>query len=214
MPHRLFRRSGLLVLAGLLFAAGSSAQPKASEGPDAVDLALAFPRGAFGAPVVCRFGDEVRRGLRRLVIAAGPRTSELRVDRINFFDLGADAAVRCNDDLGAEEPNIVGSLFISYTAKRPRSDTPQRDIDQELKSGPLGFSIVSGTLRIGSVGTKTGSLREVDFAGGKATIGEIAPSSDEARRLGDFASLRQLRLEVTARDGTHIDLPLVEFERR
>jgi hypothetical protein len=200
-------------IAVLLATSSATAQPSASAGPDAVEFALAWARGGYASPVVCRFGEEVQRGVRRVVIAAGPRTSAQRVDRITFFDLGASGASRCHDDLGAEEPNVVGTLLVSYTAKRPRSDTPQRDIEQELKSGPLVFDIASGRLRIGSAAAAPESLREIDFARGKLRLGELAPGSDEARRLGDFASQRRLHLDAEAPDGTRIRLPLADFER-
>jgi hypothetical protein len=201
-------------IAVLIATPSATAQPSAAAGPDAVDFALGWARGGYASPVVCRFGDEVQRGVRRVVIAPGPRSSAQRVDRITFFDLGATGASRCHDDLGAEEPNVVGTLLISYTAKRPRSDTPQRDIEQELKSGPLVFDVASGRLRIGSAAAAPESLREVDFAGGKLRLGELAPGSDEARRLGDFASPRRLHLDAEAPDGTRVGMPLADFERR
>lgn len=206
--------TALLAIAVLLATAPALAQPSANAGPDAVEFALAWARGGYASPVVCRFAAEVQRGLRRIVIGPGPRSSAQRVDRIQFFDIGATGASRCHDDLGAEEPNVVGTLLVSYTAKRPRSDTPQRDIEQELKTGPLSFDIVSGRLRIGAAMAPPESLPEVDFAGGKVRIGEVAAGSDDARRLGDFASRRHLRLDAEAPDGTRVGMLLAEFERR
>ncbi len=206
--------SALLVFALLFSTTPALAQPSASAGPDAVEFALAWARGGFVSPVVCRFGEEVQRGVRRVVIGPGPRSSAQRVDRIQFFDIGAVGASRCHDDLGAEEPNIVGTLLISYTAKRPRSDTPQRDIQQELKAGPLVFDIVSGRLRVGAAGAPPASLPDVEFAGGKLRIGDVAAGSDDARRLGDFATPRRLRLDAEAPDGTRIGVVLAEIERR
>jgi hypothetical protein len=206
--------TALLAIAVLLATAPALAQPSASAGPDTVEFALAWARGGYASPVVCRFAEEVQRGLRRIVVGPGPRNSAQRVDRIQFFDLGATGASRCHDDLGAEEPNVVGTLLVSYTAKRPRSDTPQRDIEQELKMGPLSFEIASGRLRIGAARVPPESLPEVDFAGGKVRIGEVAAGSDDARRLGDFASRRRLRLDAEAPDGTRIGMLLAEFERR
>ena len=206
--------TALFALAVLLATTPALAQPSASAGPDAVEFALAWARGGYASPVICRFKEEVRRGLRRIVIGPGPRSSAQRVDRIQFFDIGATGASRCHDDLGAEEPNVVGTLLVSYTAKRPRSDTPQRDIEQELKTGPLSFEIASGRLRIGAATGPPESLPEVDFAGGKIRIGEVAAGSDDARRLGDFASQRRLRLDAEAPDGTRIRMLLAEFERR
>ncbi len=208
-PHRL---AALFAIAASIATSSASAQPGA--GPDTVDLALAWARGGYASPVICRFGDKVERGIRRVVIAPGPRSIERRVDRVTFVDLGASGGTRCHDDLGAEEQNVVGTLLIAYTAKRPRSDTPQRDFEQELKGGPLPFEIVGGKLRIGAATQPNESLPEVDFEGGKVRLGVVERGSDDARRLSDFASERRLRLDVEARDGTHFGMPLVEYERR
>ncbi len=72
------------------------------------------------------------------------------------------------------------------------------------------FDIASGRLRIGSAAAAPESLPEVDFAGGKLRLGELAPGSDAARRLGDFASPRRLQLDVESPDGTRLGLPLVD----
>jgi hypothetical protein len=211
MSRPRFRLAALLAIAASI-AASSSAQQGAS--PDAVDLALTWARGGFASPVICRFGDKVERGIRRVVIAPGPRSVERRVDRVNFVDLGASGGTRCHDELGVEEKNIVGSLLITYTPKRPRSDTPQRDLEQELRSGPLPFAIVAGKLRIGDATQPVESLPEVDFEGGKLWLGTIERGSDEARRLGDFVSERRLRIEIESRDGVRIAMPLALYERR
>jgi hypothetical protein len=183
-------------------------------GPDAVDFALAWARGGFASPVVCRFADRVQRGLRRVVVAPGPRTSELRVNRVQFFDLEATGAERCHDELGADEPNVVGTLFFTYTARRPRSDTPERDLKQDLERGPLAFEIVRGRLRIGPPAEPPAALRDVDFAGGKLTLGPIAANSDDAKRVADVPGSREVRLVAEARDGTVVAIPLVEMEQR
>lgn len=206
-------RSGLV--AWLVLAASLAATPAlAQQGPDTVDLALAWARGGFASPVICRFGDKVERGIRRVVIGPGPRSAPQRVDRVSFVDLGASGGTRCRDELGVEEKNVAGSLLITYTPKRPRSDTPQRDLELEMKSGPLPFAIVAGKLRIGDATVPTESLPEVDFEGGKLSLAIIERGSDDARRLGDLAGERRLRIEVEAPDGTRFGLPLVEYERR
>jgi hypothetical protein len=203
-----------LAIAASIAAGSAAAQPGAGGGPDTVDLALAWARGGFAAPVLCRFGDEVKRGVRLIVIAAGPRSTARRADRVSFIDIGAAGGTHCRDELGTEEPNVVGTLIISYTPKRPRSDTPQRDLEQELKSGPLSFDIVGGKLRVGDATQPVESLPEIDFDGGALRLGTVARGSDDARRLGDFAGERQLRLEVESRDGTTFGMPIVEYERR
>lgn len=201
-----------LALAASIAAAPALAQQSA--GPDTVDLALAWARGGYASPVICRFGDKVERGIRRVVIGPGPRSALQRVDRVSFVDLGASGGTRCHDELGVEEKNVAGSLLIAYTPKRPRSDTPQRDLEQELKAGPLPFAIVGGKLRIGDATLPPESLPEVDFEGGKLSLAIIERGSDDARRLGDLPGERRLRIEVEARDGTRFGMPLVEYERR
>jgi hypothetical protein len=214
MSRPRIRFAALLAIAASIAALPASAQQGAGGGPDAVDLALAWARGGYASPVICRFGDEVERGIRRVVIASGPRSALQRVDRVSFVDLGASGGTRCHDELGAEEKNVVGSLLIAYTPKRPRSDTPQRDLEQELKSGPLPFAVVGGKLRIGDATQPVESLPEVDFEGGKLWLGVIERGSDDARRLGDFASERRLRVEIESRDGTRFGMPLALYERR
>ena len=198
----------LLVLAPAL----ALAQPRG--GPDAVDLALAWSRGSFASPVVCRFGDRAERGLRRVLIAKGPRTSEQRVNRVQFFDLEAPGSAGCVDELGADEPNVIGALYVTHRSRRPHSDTPERDMKQDIERGPIEFEIVSGRLRVGSASKSPDALRDVDFAGGTLSIGLIDPNSDDARRIADLPGTRELRLEAVADDGTRVVVPLVEVERR
>lgn len=213
MSHRPFRLASLLLFASLALAP-ALATAQARSGPDAVDLALAWSRGAFASSVVCRFGERAERGLRRVLIAKGPRTSEQRVNRVQFFDLEATGSNGCLDELGAEEPNVIGAIYVTHKSRRPHSDTPERDLKQDLERGPLEYEIVSGRLRVGSASQPPDALRDVDFGGGKLRIGMIEPNSDDARRIADLAGMRQLRLEAVAEDDTRIVLPLVEVERR
>lgn len=205
--------ASLLLVASLAIAPALSVAQTRS-GPDAVDLALAWSRGAFASPVVCRFGERAERGLRRVLIATGPRTSEQRVNRVQFFDLDATGSTGCLDELGAQEPNVIGTLYVTHKSRRPHSDTPERDLKQDLARGPLEYEIVSGRLRVGPASQPSDALRDVDFAGGTLRIGMIEPNSDDARRIGDLPGLRQLRLEAIADDDTHVVVPLVEVGRR
>jgi hypothetical protein len=208
--------AALLLSAALALApARATAQAPGSSGsPDAVDLALAWSRGGFASPVVCRFGERAERGLRRVLIAKGPRTSEQRVNRVNFFDLDATGSTGCVDELGAEERNVIGTIYITHKPRRPHSDTPERDMKQDIERGPIEYQIVSGRLRVGSASLTADALREVDFGGGTLRIAMIEPGSDDARRIADLPGLRQLRLEVVAEDDTRVVVPLVEVERR
>jgi hypothetical protein len=201
----------------LALVAGLGAAPAGAQGrrADIVDFALAWMRGGFRSPVVCTFAGTPRQGLRRVLIVAGPPTSERRVDRITFLDLEAAGAERCRSTLGGDVPNVVGSVLVGYTSRRPGSDTPERDFQQLLRDGPLALSIESGRLRVGPGPEPPDRLPEIDFAGGRGEVGELPPGSDEARLLRqDFGPRRQLRLSLQAPDGTSLELPLVEFEPR
>lgn len=191
-----------------------SASAQGRGGPDVTDFALAWARGSFASPVVCRFPDGAKRGLRRVVVEPGPRTSEQRVDRIQFMDLGAKEAERCSDELGGEEPNVIGTIYVTHTLRRPHSDTPERDFKQDLERGPILFDVVRGRLRVGSATRAVDELPDVDFAGGRLRLGTIEPGSDDARRIADLPGARQLRLELEADDGPRVVIPLVELETR
>jgi hypothetical protein len=207
-------RTAQWLLVSWIAAACGVAAAQGRTGPDAIDFALAWARGGFASPVVCRFADRAQRGLRRVVITPGPRTSELRVNRVQFFDLEATGAERCHDELGGDEPNVIGSLYVTYTARRPRSDTPERDLKQDLERGSLEFEIVRGRLRIGPPAEPAAAPRDVDFAGGKLSLGPIATGSDDARRVADVPGSREVRLVAEAKDGTRVAIPLVEMEPR
>ena len=196
----------------LCAATPAGAQPRGE--PDAADFALAWARGGFASPVVCRFAQGAQRGLRRVLIEPGPRTSERRVDRVSFVDLGAKGAERCTDELGADEPNVVGTLYITHVPRRPHSDTAERDFKQDVERGPIVFEVVRGRLRVGPAANAVDSLPDVDFAGARFELATIRPGSDDARRVADVPGTRSLRLEIEAKDGTRIAFPLVEVERR
>lgn len=198
----------------LALAAAALAPPAVAAGPDETDFVLSWLRGGWRSPLVCTFAGQPRQGVRRIVIAPGPPQSERRVDRITFSSLEARDAERCRNPLGGDAPNLVGSLLVGYTPKRPNSDTPQREFEQQLKAGALPLDVVSGRLRVGPASVAPGSLPEVDFAGGRAEVGEIQPGSDVARMLVDFGSRRRLWLALEAPDGTRVELPLVQFEQR
>jgi len=183
-------------------------------GPDAVDFALAWARGGFGSPVVCRFGEKAERGLRRVLVEPGPRTSEQRVVRVRFLDLGAAGAERCTDELGADEPNVAGTIYVTYDPRRPRSDTPERDFQLDLERGPIEYEIVRGLLRVGPGGKPPAELSDTDFAGGTLRLSKVKPGSDDARRIADLPGPRSLKLEVAAKSGASFAFPVVELEPR
>lgn len=198
----------------LLLLAAAPGPAAAQPGPDVVDLMLAWTRGSFRAPVVCRFGDHTQQGVRRVLVVPGPRQSEQRVNRLQFVDLEAGGSERCTDVLGGEAPNVVGTLHLGYRPRRPHSDTPDRDFELERRGDRVVLDVVSGKLRIGPASVPPTSLPEVEFAGGTAHFSEVAPGSDAARVLAAFGPRRRLRLALEAPDGTRLELPLVAFEDR
>jgi hypothetical protein len=197
----------------LLSALPSPPAPAQSQGK-VVDLVLRWVRGDWRSPLLCTFDGETHQGLRRVLIVAGPPQSERPVDRVTFQDLDARSASRCDTTLGGDAPNIVGTVLLSYTDARPYSDTPERDFKELLRAGRFEFGIESGRLRIGSPKEAVEQLPEVDFAGGHARISDIPATSDTARLLHEFGPRRRIRIVLEARDGTQVDLPLVEFGHR
>lgn len=214
MSARPARRPLRARLAAALLALASAAAPPAGAAPDETDLVLHWLRGGWRSPLLCTFAGEPVQGVRRVVIAPGPPQSERRVDRITFTALEARDAERCRNPLGGDAPNLIGSVLVGYTPKRPHSDTPQREFEQLLKAGRFSLEVVAGRLRMGPTATAPDALPEVDFAGGRAEVGEIPEGSDVARTLVDFGPRRRLWLALEAPDGTRVELPLVQFERR
>jgi hypothetical protein len=200
---------------GLVLALAPLPAPaQSAAGPDATDFALAWALGRYASPVTCRFPDGAKRGLRRVTIEPGPKTSERRVVRVEIDDLGAQAAERCTDELGREERNVVGVLDVTHRTLRPRSAAPKRDFEQERERGPIEYPVERGRLRIGPATSPVASLEEKDLVGGVLRLSTIPPGSDDARRLADIPSTRQLQLVIEAKDGTRIEMPLVQLELR
>jgi hypothetical protein len=193
----------------LLLACAAAAQPRVL---DLNVLALDWARGRYLSPVICETDGELVRGGRRLLITPGPRHARPPTDRILFSDLEVPDATRCFDELGVEQPNVLGQLEFRHLA-RARPDTAQRDFKAALRRDRgFEFAIARGTLRIQPVGSD--EPRDVDFGGGEARLHAIAPGSDDARLLGDLIGLRKLVLELESPDGTLLRLPLLMTELR
>lgn len=198
----------LAALALLAVAPTTGAQPGAA--PDLTDLALRWARGEYRSPLVCTLGDQPRRGLRRILIAPGPRRGGPRVDRIRFFDLAAEGVRRCRNALGQEEPSLEGSLLVTLRAPS-RPDVAARDFKEALRRDRgFEFEIVSGALRIAPVGDTAPPTRTVDFRGGTARLVAIRRGTDAARLLADFPSRRKLELTVRAPSGEELRLWLFQ----
>lgn len=199
-------------LPGVLLLIAVALPARAGE-PDLARLALQWVRGDYRAPLLCEFEGRPHRGLRRVRIAPGPPSAARPSDRILFFDLEAEQATRCFSDLGSEEPNLVGTLEISFPGPS-RPDTARRDFDAALRrSGGFSFRVERGRLRVEPIGAGSDGAREVDFAGGSATISRVERGSDAARRLGEIPGRRRLRLVLEA-DETRWEFPLVEVAPR
>ncbi len=208
--HRTQARSafGWGLLALLLAAPPAAAQ--SGPQPDLTDLALAWARGEYRAPLVCTLGGEPRRGLRRILITPESSARGRRADRIRFFDLQAEGASRCVNALGEPEPNLEGLLRITLqTPSRP--DVATRDFKDALRRDRgFEFAILSGALRITPVGGQEAAGRTVDFSGGTARLVGIRAGTDAARILADFRSPRKLELTLRARSGEEVRLRLFQ----
>ena len=202
--HRTQARSafGWGLLALLLAAPPAAAQ--SGPQPDLTDLALAWARGEYRAPL------EPRRGLRRILITPESSARGRRADRIRFFDLQAEGASRCVNALGEPEPNLEGLLRITLqTPSRP--DVATRDFKDALRRDRgFEFAILSGALRITPVGGQEAAGRTVDFSGGTARLVGIRAGTDAARILADFRSPRKLELTLRARSGEEVRLRLFQ----
>jgi hypothetical protein len=206
-----------LLFAGLAaFPATSHAQlrPDGGGSPDLNDVALEWVRGEFRAPLVCEFDGLPRRGLRRLLIAPGPREMQPRANTLRIFDLDAGEATRCFDDLGAEELNVEGVIRFSLLGPS-RPDTARRDFSAALRrEGGFEFEIREGHLRLERVGDANAEPRRVDFASGVLRVRTVPRGSDIERRLQDLRGQRRLTLSLEAKDGTEVRFHMVQSAPR
>jgi hypothetical protein len=208
---RLEGRPGVLLALAL-----GLALPAVAQRPPARDLswlALQWARGDFRAPLICEIDHVPRRGLRRVLIAPGPRQVEPPVNRLRLFDLEVPKGTRCMTEMKADLPNAIGTVaFLHRGLSRP--DTAERDFAATLRrEGGFEYEIVSGRLQIGAAGQPE-SMREVDFAGGRMWLREIARGSDAQRRLAEFGAQRKLQLAIEAPGGTRLEFDLVQFDER
>jgi hypothetical protein len=198
----------------LLFAIAGTAAAQGGIQPDLNELALDWARGRYASPLLCEIGGRSLRGLRRLLIAPGPRDARPPVARIVFVDLEPGEATRCFTDLGESAPNVTGSLQIRLPG-HSRRDTATRDFATALRrKGGFEFDVSDGQLRITEIGKEADGEHRVDFQGGHARLYPVAKGSDDARLLSEFKSPRKLSLELDAPDGTRLRLPVFMTDQR
>jgi hypothetical protein len=182
--------------------------------PTLNELAIDWARGRYASPVICQFGEDPVRGLRRVMISPGPAHSRPPVGRIVFVDLEIEEASRCFTELSGDSPNLIGSLEFRLPGSR-RADTARRDFrDQIRRKKGFEFEIASGGLRVQAVSQPPSKARGVDFRGGRVSLKELDPASDRGRLLAGFDSPRKLLLEISARDGTKLSFPLYMTDLR
>ena len=202
-----------LAIAVLLATPAATAQTGASTGPDAVDLALAWARGGYASPVVCRFGERVQRGIEPRVIAAGPAI------------VGATRRPRhvLRPRRGRREP----------LPRRPRRRGAQRHRRTPHllhgKATPFGHAPArhrAGT-RARAAGVRDRERSTARGVGRGARVAartstSAAASCGSGTRAGfrrgapdrGFCGPRRLQLDAVAPDGTRLVLPLRALERR
>jgi len=200
----------LPLLCGLL-AAIAAAAPAAAEVPGSLsmnDMVLSWMRGNYASPIVCKMAGGVHRGLRRILIDAGPKSTRPAVDLVRFVDLEAEAAERCFTEIGGSTPNIIGELQVRHPTHRPR-DTAVRDFKVALKR-EHGFDvdIVSGRLTIRAVGPSAAAAEVIDFRAGSLRLHLLREGSDGLRLLKDLPSPRQALLEIETRKGRKFSFPV------
>jgi len=193
-----------------------SALPASSQKPPAIslnDLALDWVTGEYLSPIVCKMEAGPVRGLRRVRIERGPKSTIPHISRIIFKDIEADDALRCFTELGADSPNLTGSLEIRHPVTKQR-DTAVRDFKAELRRRRgFEYEVLRGKLTISRILEGEDQTQIVDFKRGKARMHLVREGSDPARLLADFPSPRKLVLEVKSRDGYVLMLPLALADR-
>jgi hypothetical protein len=198
----------------LLVASAGLGQLLGERSPGLKSLALEWARGEYRAPLICEIDGAPHRALRRILVSPGPRNSRTPMNRLAFFDLEAPAGTRCHDEMGANQPNAIGSLALALET-RARPDTAQHDFDAALRrEGGFEFQIRAGRLRLGAPGVDPDTLPVVDFSGGTAEFRKVKRGSDAFRRLAEFGQLRKLTLVIEAEDGTRLSFDLVQFGLR
>ncbi len=208
-PPRPSALAAALACAAAVLAAGAGAQGRGE--PGLPELALGWTLGDWRAPLVCEIEGSAHRALRRVRITPGPRGAHRSMTRVAFFDLEAPPGTRCHDELGHDEPNVVGQLALTLEAHH-RPDTAQHDFQEALRrEGGFTFSIVSGRLHLGAADARPEAMPQVDFKGGTAEVRTVRRGTDTWRRLADFPAQRKVVMTLVAPEGTRLELDLIDL---
>lgn len=185
---------------GLLLASG----PRAAE-PTLTELTLTWASGLYKGPVVCRLEEGPRRVARTVRISPPKRSGHRPMFVLEVESLDVDGA-RCSNELGVEEPDVLGRLRIAATGHH-RPDIARKDFEHQLrKEGGFRFEVPAGRLRLQSA---EGEARDVNFAGGSATLERVAAGSDADRILGRTGGFPKRTLTLEAQDGTRLVFHMV-----
>jgi hypothetical protein len=199
------RRAARLLAAGAalgLLGAGALAQPLM----DLNELALRWTRGDWASPLVCELDGKAARGLRRLLVTAGPKDRPPLSNKLSFVSMHLPSGARCYSDTGEAQPDVAGSLLY-FLDSISRPDLATREFQETLeREGGFRFDVRSGVLQVGE--------RKVDFAGGSARFEPVRRGSDAWRRLQDLQGEHKLALLLEAKDGTRLALDLVQAGAR
>jgi hypothetical protein len=168
-------------------------------------MALAWSMGIYKGPVLCPLPEGPRR-IARTVSIQPPRREGHRL----MFDAKIDSldvpGVRCTNELGEAEPDIVGAFRIALQG-HARPDVARKDFQTAMKrEGGFTFEVPSGFVEIRE---PDGAARRVGMAGGSAQLTRIPPGSDAARMIGDVGGKPRRTLTLEAPDGTRLVFQLV-----
>ena len=173
----------------------------AEELEDLNQLALAFTRGEFVAPLTCELEGKARRGLRRMLVTPGPRHVRPPVNKLRFVELVVPEGSRCFTDTGEPQMNVTGALLYRLNA-HSRPDIANYDFKDKLRrEGGFTFDVHAGALRVDGA--------DVDFREGTARFDLVRPGSDADKRLADVPGPRKFHLTLESTGGTKLVFDLV-----
>jgi hypothetical protein len=187
-----------------------TAAAQAQGAPTLNDLVAQWSSGSFRSPLMCELDGELTRGVRRVLILSRPMPGRPPVTTVEFVDIDPGPATRCMDATGKAMPNIVGKLELRRSGHR-HPETAKRDFKRSLKQNKgFTYQISGGVLSIQAVAPLAPEPRLVNFRGGTLTLSLIFPSTDPARALSDFRSVRKLLLTAESPEGDRVILPLFD----